>query len=595
MSTSALYRQKSFPPPLRAEARAGARGTPFTGASLVELLRFRSVAQPADVAYTFLKDGDRESERVTYRALDLRSRAIAARLQARTHPGDRALLLYPPGLDFIAAFFGCLYARVVAVPAHLPRFTRSDRALARLRSIAADAHPAAVVTSGDVMERWSRVEGDVTGRLGDCEWIASDAIASDEADQWSDPGVASDSLAFLQYTSGSTTAPRGVMISHGNLLHNLAYAFHLGESDASSVSVSWLPAVHDMGLIEGVLQPAFSGCPAYLMSPTSFLQRPVRWLKAIARYRATRSGGPNFAYDLCARRIGPEERAGLDLRTWRAAYNGAEPVRHDTMRNFASAFGPYGFTASAFRPCYGLAEATLLVAGGRWSDEHLLPHGRPHGRVSCGTPAFGTRVEIADPHTGQPCETDAVGEIWVAGPGVAQGYWRRPDESASTFGAYSSRGEGPFLRTGDLGYVRDDELVVTGRLKDVLIVRGMKHYPQDLERTAEGQHPAIRAGCSVAFATDVGPIGDRIAVVAEADVRLFDPARGADAAIAAIRRSVAELHGVQLEAVLLVGPGAIPKTTSGKQQRFACRQAFLADDLPVLAAWRDSAREEPCP
>jgi acyl-CoA synthetase (AMP-forming)/AMP-acid ligase II len=565
---------------------AHSRQAAFTGASLVELLRFRAAVQPRDVAYTFLRDGEHEADLITYEALDRLSQTIAARLQLRCRPGDRALLLYPPGLEFISAFFGCLYAQVAAVPAYPPNHTRADRAVPRIRAIAADARPVAVLSTRELMDSLTDAsEAFFTSRH--VEWIATNEIDHDGACEWRDPGVDGTTLAFLQYTSGSTSTPKGVMITHGNLLHNLAYAFHLGEGGSSSVSVSWLPVIHDMGLIEGVLQPAFSGWPAYLMSPAAFLQRPVRWLNAISRYGATRSGGPNFAYDLCVRRIGAEERHSLDLTTWHSAYCGAEPIRHETLRAFASAFAPSGFRSSALRPCFGLAEATLLVTAGSWtgvgSDVDL-------SRVSCGTAGFDTRVVIVEPETRRRCGPGCVGEIWVAGPSVAQGYWDRAEETAGTFRALTDRGEGPFLRTGDLGFMHDGDLYVRGRLKDVLIVRGMKHYPQDLEQTTE-QHPAIRPGCSAAFATEAGPLGDRIAIVAEADVRQLTTPESAETAIAAIRRSIAEFHGVLLEAVVLVAPGALPKTTSGKLQRFTCRDAFLSDRFSVLAAWRDTSAE----
>jgi acyl-CoA synthetase (AMP-forming)/AMP-acid ligase II len=588
--------QSIYPPPSkRAEARAHL-GADFAGGSLVELLRFRSAVQPLTAAYTFLRDGEEESDSITYEALDRRSRAIAAQLQSQCRPGDRALLLYQPGLEFISAFFGCLYAGVVAVPAYPPSLTRSDRALPRLRAIAADAHPTVVLSTCELVASLTRAASDrstpwplaadgvIEGMLGS-DWMATDTIADEDAGGWRDPGVHTGTLAFLQYTSGSTATPKGVMITHGNLLHNLAYAFYLGDGHSASVSVSWLPVIHDMGLIEGVLQPAFSGCPAYLMSPAAFLQRPVRWLKAIARYGATRSGGPNFAYDLCVRRIGPEERQVLDLSTWRSAYCGAEPIRHDTLRAFTNAFGASGFNPSALRPCFGLAEATLLVTAGRWTeDESEQP------RVGCGTPNCDTRVLVVEPEHGRPCEPGSVGEIWVSGPSIAQGYWNRPEETARTFRARTDRGDGPFLRTGDLGYLHEGDLFVTGRLKDVLIVRGMKHYPQDLEQTAE-QSSVVRSGCTAAFATDNGLLGDRIAIVAEVDVRQLKTPDMAQATIVTIRRSIAELHGVLLEAVMLVAPGSIPKTTSGKLQRFACRQAYLSDSLPVVAVWRESARE----
>jgi acyl-CoA synthetase (AMP-forming)/AMP-acid ligase II len=574
---------------------AGIRGTAFAGPSLVELLRFRAAVQPDDRAYTFLRDGESEGTVLTYGDLDRRSRAIAADLQDRVPPGARALLLYPPGLDFIAAFFGCLYAQVIAVPAHPPHAERSNSSFARLAAIATDADPAAVLTTGEILSRWPRDAGRLPRALSATDadtwssgltWLATDTVSDDVAEAWRDPGADRRTLALLQYTSGSTASPKGVMVSHGNLLHNLAYAFHLEENHASSVFVSWLPVLHDMGLIEGVLQPAFSGCPAYLMAPVAFLQRPARWLEAISRYRATRSGGPNFAYDLSVRKISREERAGLDLRTWRAAYNGAEPIRRDTLDAFASTFADRGFRPSAFRPCYGLAEATLVVTSGHWDatpPRETSPASRP---VSCGAPAFGARVAIVYPNTGHRAESGEVGEIWVASPSVAQGYWNRPEESARTFHAHTSDGDGPFLRTGDLGFVDEGELYVTGRLKEVLIVRGCKHYPQDLEHTAQRQHPMIHPGGAAAVGLGSGPSGDRIALVAEVDTEQLAKPRAADVVIAAIRRAVAEQHGVQLHAVVLVAPRTIPKTTSGKLQRLKCRDAFLAGTMPVLAVWR---------
>jgi len=600
----------------RADTPAHDGAEAFSGVSLVELLRLRSALQPLDVAYTFLRDGEDESDLVTYQTLDLRSQAIAARLQARCRPGDRVLLLYPAGLEFISAFFGCLYAGMVAVPAYPPNLSRADRALPRLRAIASDARPAAVLSTRELVDDLARAADAgadlfpvsaanhrVHRRDHAVAWMATDAIAEADAHGWRDPLTGCSTLAFLQYTSGSTSTPKGVMVTHGNLLHNLAYAFHLGEGDRSRVSVSWLPVIHDMGLIEGVLQPAFSGRPAYLMSPNAFLQHPVRWLNAISRYGATRSGGPNFAYDLCVRRIGPDQRRNLDLTTWRSAYCGAEPIRHETLRAFTNAFSSSGFSASAFRPCFGLAEATLLVTAGRWADSLSSRVPDPQepaaaaldrhddiaapSRISCGTAACDARVLVVEPETGRPCDPGCVGEIWVAGPSVAQGYWNRSEDTAHTFRARTDRGEGPFLRTGDLGFVLDGNLYVTGRLKDVLIVRGSKHYPQDLEQTTES-HPAIRPGCTAAFAIEAGLLGDRIAIVAEADVRQLNTPESAQAAIATIRRSVAEFHGVLLDAVALVAPGAIPKTTSGKLQRFACRDAFLSDRLSILAVWRES-------
>ena len=571
-------------PHARADAasRDGVRGTAFVGASLVELLRFRAAAQPADCAYTFLEDGERPGASVTYAELERRARAIAACLQSQMRPGSRVLLLYPPGLDFVGAFFACLFANVVAVPAFPPGGGRSvsrsgSERLARLAAICADAEPSAVLTTSETARRLSWAP--------DLEVIASDDIV-DSGAAWRDPGVGRRTIAFLQYTSGSTAIPKGVMVSHGNLLHNLAYTFHLAETDASTVSVSWLPVVHDMGLIEGILQPLYSGCPAYLMAPAAFLQRPARWLRAISRYRATRSGAPNFAYDLCVRRIAKTDRDTLDLSAWRAAYNGAEPVRRETLDAFARTFAGCGFRPSSFRPSFGLAESTLLVTSGRWHPARAARE--TPDTVSCGRPSFGTRILIVDPTSGQPVDSGETGEIWVAGPSVARGYWNRPEENAHTFGAHALDGQGPFLRTGDLGFMRDGELYVTGRLKDVLIVRGVKHYPQDLERTVADQHQELGAGAVAAFAIDRGTSGDFIGIAAEIDSRRIDLDVAGSALIADVRAAVAEVHGVPLHAVLLVACGAIPRTTSGKLQRSACAGQAKDGTLPVLVAWRES-------
>ena len=408
--------------PVMSSTSTTGRGTAFAGASLVGLLRFRAEVQPDDRAFIFLRDGEHESDAVSYAELDRRCRTIAAELQRHVPAGARALLMYPPGLEFVAAFFGCLYARVVAVPVFPPRWRVPDRNLARAVSVAEDARPALVLSTSGTAQRWARAAAAGTAlALGVCApetthrrrshgpvsrggtagaeaaaWVVTDGLDERTVPAWRDPAAAAHTLALLQYTSGSTDAPRGVMISHGNLLHNLAYAFHRAGNDPSSVSVSWLPVVHDMGLIDGVLQPVYSGCPAYLMSPIAFLQRPVRWLRAISRYRVTRSGAPNFAYDLCVRRIGAADRAALDLRSWRDAYNGAEPIRRDTLERFASAFAGSGFRPRAFRPCYGLAEATLLVTCGRFEAAASRPPtgdaaGGGESGVSCGSPASAPR------------------------------------------------------------------------------------------------------------------------------------------------------------------------------------------------------------
>lgn len=553
-----------------------------------EVLRDRAEADPDSLAYTFLDDGEREGARVTWGALDRRASALASRIASSAEPGARALILCPPGLAFIPAFFGALRARAIAVSAYPPRTGRAgidpgidpqDRTLGRLRAIASDAAPAVILASSALAQRAAAVTA-LVPELSRAAWIDIDvegASGVEFRDTRSDP----DAVAFLQYTSGSTAEPRGVMVTHANLVHNLADSQALAGHDRARASVSWLPVIHDMGLIQGVLQPAFSGFPAWLMSPAAFLQRPGRWLRAISVTGATISGGPNFAYELCVRRVSDQEREGLDLRRWRLAFNGAEPIRQSTLDAFRDMFAPCGFDAGAFRPCYGLAEATLLVTTGRGAT------------TSCGHAAPGTDMRIVDPNTLRPSDSSAPGEIWVAGPGVAAGYWNQPEATKSIFDArIAGSGEGPFLRTGDLGVLREDGLHVTGRIKDVLIVRGIKHFPQDIEGTVERASPWVRAGCCAVFAMP-GADGDKVGVAAELEGAGAVPDEGdmRDAMILNIREAIGAAHGIQVSAVALVAPGAIPKTTSGKLQRFACREGLLSGRLTPLSFWAAACPE----
>ena len=577
--------------------------------TLIALLEHRAAEQGSERAYTFLLDGDREGGSFEYGGLTAQAKAIAATLAERgVMPGDRALLLYSPGVEFIAAFFGCLCAGVIAVPAYPPHPVQLARTLPRLVAVMTDAQVSIVLTT-DTIARMAAELAQVASSFRDLPWLATDRVVTDAAAAWRRPSVSADSLALLQYTSGSTSAPKGVMVSHGNLLHNLAYLDHLEENDATSVAVSWLPVIHDMGLIEAVLLPAYSGYPAYLMAPETFLQRPLRWLQAITRYRGTNSGGPNFAFDLCVRKIDPQQVQALDLSSWRCAYNGAEPIRRDTLVRFHETFRSAGFRWSSFFPVYGLAESTLLVSSGRRMDEpaiceadaDALTQGRfttaiadasrgTTSLVACGPVWFGTEIRIIDPETHEQCAPNRVGEIWISSLSVARGYWRCPEQTALAFGARLVTGEGPFLRTGDLGVMHEGQLVVTGRLKDLLIVRGAKHYPQDLELTAERQHAAVRAGCCAAFAVG-GSDGESAVLAAEIDTRQLAGPSNAErmmqlAEIAAgIRRGIVEQHGVLLQAVSLIALGSMPKTTSGKLQRQACRAAFDSGTLDELHRW----------
>ncbi|MEX2560518.1 MAG: fatty acyl-AMP ligase, partial [Pirellulales bacterium] len=472
-------------------------GSFFGPPTLVDLLRHRAHHQARMQAYTFLADGEQEELVLTYAELDRQARALASRLAQLNLQGERALLLYPAGLEFIVGFFGCLYAGVVAVPAYPPRMNRS---LDRIHSISLDAEARVALTTTAVHERVLPLL-DETPDLKRLTWLATDRPTDGLEDAWRRPDVDSGTLAFLQYTSGSTGTPKGVMLRHSNLLHNCAVIAHAFEHTRSSRCVFWLPCYHDMGLVGGILAPLYQGCPNVLMSPMAFLQRPFRWLQAISRYRGTTSGGPNFAYDLCIRKITPEQRAKLDLSCWSVAFNGAEPVRGETLDRFAEVFEPCGFRREAFYPCYGLAEATLLVSAGlkaqppvvRAFDSKALENRTvieapildidegARRLVGSGQELADETIVIADPETLQRCGPGQVGEIWVANPSVAQGYWRRREETQHTFGArLVDSGDGPFLRTGDLGFFQDGELFVAGRLKDLIIIRGLNHYPHDI-------------------------------------------------------------------------------------------------------------------
>ncbi|HEY3571857.1 MAG TPA: AMP-binding protein, partial [Thermoanaerobaculia bacterium] len=576
------------------------------GTTLVEVSRHRAESRGEGLAYTFLLDGETAEAHLTYGELDRRARGLAAMLAREgIGAGDRVLLLYPPGLDYIAAFFGCLYAGAVAVPAYPPR---SRRPSARLQSIQESAGAKAVLSTAAVL---SGLDRQLPRRPGVLWQAAEGAEMETGAEEWRDPRIGAEALAFLQYTSGSTAAPKGVMLRHANLLANLEQIRRAFAQTPDERTVIWLPPYHDMGLIGGILTPLYAGNTAVLLSPVSFLQKPLRWLQAISRYRGTTSGGPNFAFDLCAERIGEEEKERLDLSSWTLAFNGAEPVRAATLERFAAAFAPCGFRPEAFLPCYGLAEGTLLAACGRRGsgakatafaaaelERHravAVPPEEPESRalVGCGVPPEGARLQVVDPESGASCAPGAVGEIWIAGPAVAAGYWGLPEATAASFGARMADGDGPWLRTGDLGFLGDGgELFVTGRIKDLIILRGRNHYPQDIELTVERSHPALRPGCGAAFAVEVEG-EERLVVVQEVrrEHREDDPAE----LVAAIRRAVADEHEAQVHAVVLLRPATIPKTTSGKIQRSACRARFLDGSLEALGAWQAPAGAEAVP
>ncbi|MFY2558179.1 amino acid adenylation domain-containing protein [Corallococcus terminator] len=579
-------------------------GTEFP--TFVDLLVHRAEHQPDRLAFTFLGDDTARTESLTNAQLDRKARAIAATLRTTSHVGARALLLYPPGLDFITAFFGCLYAGVVPVPAYPPK---RNQKVQRLQAILLDAEPTSVLTLASLAQgiRAHFAEQPDVHRL---RLLPTDEVDVERASSWRRPSLTGSMLAFLQYTSGSTSTPKGVMVSHANLLHNseqIRHAFGLGPED---VSVTWLPSFHDMGLIDGILQPVYAGFSAYLMSPTSFLQQPLRWLKAISDYRATHCGGPNFAYEHCVRRTTPEQREGLDLSCWTMAYNGAEPIRRATLEEFAFEFAPQGFQARFFYPCYGMAEATLMVTGGlvdappvfRDVDAQLLEQHRVAEPSKDGDRALSlvgsgrahgvTKVVIVNPESRTRCEPGQVGEVWVSGGSVAMGYWRQAGKTAETFHAHlADTGEGPFLRTGDLGFLQDEELFVTGRLKDLIIIRGRNHYPQDLELTAARSHPALRPDGGAAFSIEAEG-AERLVIVHEVE-RVALRKANLEEVIEAVRAAISEHHELQVHAVVLLRPGQLSKTSSGKIQRGACRARFLEGTLETIGVDILASETEP--
>ena len=570
--------------------------------TLLDVLKHQAKTKGHRPAFTFrAEDGDERT--LTFGQLDRRAQAVAAAMQGAVSKGDPVLLVYPPGLDFIVGFFGCVYAGAIAVPATYPK---ASRPMPRLSAIARDCGARLVLSTAQTISTIDLPRS--APDLAELRWVATDAVDELHAEEWDPPALAGDDLAFLQYTSGSTSCPKGVMISHANVLHNLetircGFAIERFEGkDSPGAGVFWLPAYHDMGLIGGVLEPLYSAGHSVLLSPAAFLQRPVRWLQAISDYRAVVSGGPNFAYELCVRKTRPEEWQGLDLSSWRVAFCGAEPIRSETLDQFAQTFAPCGFRAESFYPCYGLAEATLLVAGGRGPSRPVIRAVSRAGLlqqqavpaagtdpkeeqklVGCGHSLNGQKILIVDAAHKTPAAPHRVGEIWIKGPDVARGYWNRGEENDETFGArLADTGEGPFLRTGDLGFVLDGHLYVTGRLKDLIIVRGRNHYPQDIEATAEKAHSALVPGCGAAFSVEIDG-ADQVVIVHE--VSRHHRGNDLQEIFRRIRHDVAVEHELELQAVVLIRQASLPRTTSGKVQRALCRTQHLAGELKVVGQW----------
>jgi 8-amino-7-oxononanoate synthase/acyl carrier protein len=571
----------------------GFDGLPRT--NIVESLRYWANFKPTANAF-WLTDGETESDEVlSYAELDHAARAVAVEILKVAKPGSRGILMYPPGLDFIIGLFGCLYAGCVAVPAYPPRRNRKG---ARIQGIAQDCQAAFAMTVESTANQILKDDG-TRAEIAQMHLFSTDKVDRSLAIQFEPQPIFNDRPAVLQYTSGSTGTPKGVVLTHANLIRNCEMIAHLFGQRLDDIGISWLPTYHDMGLIGGILSPVFIGIPLALMSPMSFLQRPIRWLRAVSKFKGTLSGGPNFAYQLCVDKITPEEMEGLDLSQWRVAFNGAEPVRATTLRAFSEKFRSVGFKHEAHLPTYGMAETTLIVTAGPPSNEPVIRYfdsrnlsarnvsevdaNDPDGRalVGCGITSPNENVLIVDTENFSVLPEDQIGEIWIQSPSVGNGYWEKPEINEQIFSAMTADGRGPFLRTGDLGFFLKGQLFVAGRVKDLIIVRGVNRYPQDIEQTVEECHESIQSSAAAAFADEIDG-RERLIIAVEVQRSLEE---NWTPVIESIRKSVTQEHELPPDAVVLVRSSSLPKTSSGKIQRHACLRGFRDSTLRVIAKW----------
>lgn len=570
----------------------------FNCISLVDAIQYRALHTPEKVSCTFV-NRDLE-EKITYAELDERAKAIAARLQAQgAKPGDRILLLFSPGLPLIQAFFGCLYAGCIAVPIYPPA---QAKLLDKAHRIIHNAKPVCVIMTADHLVKFAALDKQGKPYLDDVPCLAIDTIELQMSGQWQPPLIRKHDIAFLQYTSGSTMHPKGVIITHDNLLDNIHKIYHAFQLNEETISFSWLPPHHDMGLIGYILTPLYAGVPTYLMSPFSFLQNPLSWLQNISKYRVTISGSPNFAYDYCVKRIKEEKKEGLDLSSWTIASNGAEPIKKETLEHFYHAFKDYGFRKETFYPCYGLAEATLLVTGHvpgtpyrtvtlakeQYQDHrvHFAEEENPHSHslVSCGQ--LLQTVKIVDSETRTLCDNDQIGEIWVQSASVAQGYWQQEEETQHAFQGkiHDDPCNQIYLRTGDLGFVHEGELYVTGRIKDLIILYGKNHYPQDIEYSILHAPVHESLGKCAAFVMQTGHEYE-LTVMCEVKNRFMTPEEQ-ETLFHTIFELVYQTHQLEVHHIILIPLKAMPHTTSGKIRRNFCRKHLLDSTLPIISSWR---------
>ncbi|WP_370476579.1 fatty acyl-AMP ligase [Tamlana flava] len=559
--------------------------------TLVDVVLMRAKYQPDKLVYRFLKDGESHEHTMTFRQLDQRSKSIASELQRRTSPGERVLLLVPAGLDFISSFFGTLYAGNISIPVPPPHFARIERTLNATLRVIKDANPSVVIVDSK-LHSIIKHNPEIVRKFEGIHFVIVGDDIDDSSNLWERPNVSGEDLALLQYTSGSTYTPKGVMLSHNNLLSNLEAIERSMDLTEKNESVFWLPPFHDMGLIGGILQPLYSGFTVTLIPHLLFLQRPIRWLQAISKYKALTTGAPNSAYELCLKKVKPEQRDELDLSSLEIAINGAEPINVSTLNRFKKYFSSAGFRETAFIPCYGLAEATLMVA----ADSKLSSSGTARiGRrglernevefssinekdlqtlVSCGRCIDKHEIKIVNPESCQNCSENEIGEIWLKGPSVAKGYWNNVTESEYAFKGYiNGTDEGPFLRTGDLGFKADGELYVTGRMKSLIIIDGKNFYPHDIERVVQNSHFAVQPlGCAAFSIEDEG----REQIIILAEIRRNSNFNMNDLTTA-IRNSISGEFGLSVADIRTVPLGFIPRTTSGKIKYHECKKKYLTN------------------
>ena len=558
--------------------------------NLIDLTEYQASSQPEKIAFSILADGENPTQQLTFGELAWYARSLATRLQDEKLEGHSALLLYPTGIDFIVTFLACLYAGIIAVPAYPPDPLRMDRSLQRLKNIIFDAKPSICLTSKELQRIFeSMLEN--TDNIPPLRWLSTDHMDSFNANNWNRPQINGKSIAYLQYTSGSTQKPKGVMITHENTLKNLSLGQVLNHFSQESRIVGWVPLYHDLGLIAYVIGTIYNGCHCYLMSPHHFLKDPFRWLQAISLFRATHNAAPPFGYELCVRKINSEKRQNLDLSCWAVAGIGAEKVQKETIDRFSTTFNDVGFQKKAFFPTYGMAEAVLYISGGKSasfyeqsSNQNInIPQKYP-SNTSCGCTDIKHQIIIVDPETKKKCDPKTIGEIWFKGPSVASGYYLKPEKSKEIFEAYvSDTNEGPFLRTGDLGFIDNDMIYITGRLKDLIIINGQNYSPEDIEFSLQGCHPLIKAGGIVAFSIDMDA-SEKMVIVCETEpIHQENPISGL---IAAINKTVFKNFSLIPDIIALISDKTLPKTSSGKIQRSLCKQYFQQQKLNIVHLWK---------